>query len=275
MITCSPGSTWGAPISGSGADDPVAADGHRGGEDASREDSSHHLAVETLVGRLERVRERIAVAGGDPRAVKVVAVTKGFPPVVVHRAVQAGILDLGENYAVEMAAKAAAFAPPGEGSTAAAAAQLHPRWHFLGAVQRRKVKLLAPYVSWWQSIARVAEGEEIAALGLAATVLVQVNVSQVSGRRGVAPSQVPAVVEKLLALGHDVRGLMMVGLPGSTDAVRAQFRQLASIGARLRLPELSMGMTEDLEIAVQEGSTMVRIGRGLFGKRTPACTRAQ
>jgi uncharacterized pyridoxal phosphate-containing UPF0001 family protein len=142
-------------------------------------------------------------------------------------------------------------------------------------VQRRKVRLLAPHVGWWQAVARISEGEEIAVRARGSTVLVQVNGSQIPGRRGVAPSQVPAVVEKLQALDLDVRGLMAVGTPGDAEDTRAQFRQLATIGSRIGLPELSMGMTDDLEIAVQEGSTMVRIGRGLFGKRTLARTRAQ
>lgn len=207
------------------------------------------------------VRRRIEAAGGDPSAVRVVAVTKGFGVEAVTAAAAAGLLDVGENYAKELLAKAAAARP-------LLGTQTHVRWHFLGAVQRNKVRALAPVVDCWQSVARVAEGEEIARRAPGARVLVEVDVSGVAGRNGCAPAQVPALVEALADLGLEVEGLMTVA-PVDPSAARLAFRTVRELADRLGLAQRSMGMSDDLEAAVAEGSTMVRLGRALFGDRPP------
>lgn len=210
--------------------------------------------------RLSRVRDRIERAGRGPDEVRIVAVTKGFGPSEVEAAVDAGLVDLGENYAQELIAKADQ-APVGA------------RWHFLGPVQRNKVKSLAPHVAMWHGIDRPAAGAEIVRWPDPAPVLVQVNLTGDPGRPGASWSAAPALVDALRDLGLDVRGLMGVGShpslrtsPGSED-VRHQFRRLAVLAARLGLGELSMGMSDDLEVAVEEGATMVRVGTALFGSR--------
>jgi uncharacterized pyridoxal phosphate-containing UPF0001 family protein len=207
---------------------------------------------------LAGVRQRIEAAGGDPGAVRVLAVTKGFGPEAVAAAVGAGLPDVGENYAQELVAKAAAVAPP-----AAAAV----RWHYLGAVQRNKVRSLAPLVARWESVARVVEGEAIARHRPGAAVLVEVDASGVPGRTGCTAEEAPALVRDLAALGLEVRGLMTVAPRG--PGARAAFRLVRGLADRLALPERSMGMTDDLEDAVAEGSTMVRVGRALSGARPP------
>ena len=180
-----------------------------------------------------------------------VAVTKGFGPETVRAARAAGLDDLGESYGQELVAKAHALGDPG-------------RWHFLGAVQRRKVRALAPLVRLWQSVDRVAAGREIARHAPGAAVLVQVNVTGGAGRNGCAWESTPALVDELRNLDLDVRGLMAVA--GREDP-RPQFRRLAVLACELGLEELSMGMSADLEVALEEGSTMVRVGRDLFGSR--------
>jgi hypothetical protein len=142
-------------------------------------------------------------------------------------------------------------------------------WHFLGAVQRNKVAELAPVVGLWQSVAREAEGARIARFSPGAQVLVQVETTGLPGRNGCPPAGVGELVARLADLGLDVRGLMTVAAPGEGAAAES-FGTLGRLADRLGLRERSMGMSDDLEAAVAAGSTMVRIGRALFGPRPPA-----
>jgi pyridoxal phosphate enzyme (YggS family) len=215
--------------------------------------SPHHRSGQ-VAERLADVERRIARAGGDPGRITVVAVTKGFGPDAVAAATAAGLWDLGENYAQELVAKAAT-APTGV------------RWHFLGPVQRNKVRMLAPHVAVWQGLDRLAAGEAIASRRPGARVLVQVNVSGEAQKSGCAPEDAAGLVASLRRLGLDVAGLMAVGVVGPPEQARPGFRMVADLARRLRLGELSIGMSADLEVAVQEGATMIRIGSSLFGPR--------
>ncbi len=215
--------------------------------------------AEDIAIRLAGVRQRIAAAGGDPASVGVVAVTKGFGADAVRAALAAGIVDIGENYADELLAKAAAFGD----------ADPVPRWHFLGSIQRNKIPRLAPRVACWQGVSRVEEGRAIARRRPGAGVLVQVDIAGIPGRGGCPPEGVPGLVSALRDEDLEVAGLMAVGPPGPPEGSRAGFRSVCVLADGLDLPVRSMGMTEDLEVAVAEGSTMVRIGRGLFGDRPP------
>jgi hypothetical protein len=193
----------------------------------------------------------------------VVAVTKGFGVEAVRAAIGAGLVDVGENYAAELVAKAGSLG--GDGAAAAAGVL----WHFLGAVQRNKVAELAPVVGLWQSVAREAEGARIARFRPAAPVLVQVDATGLPGRNGCPPSGVADLVGRLRDHGLDVRGLMTVAAPGHEAAVAA-FGTVARLADELGLEERSMGMSDDLEAAVAAGTTMIRIGRALFGDRPGA-----
>jgi PLP dependent protein len=209
------------------------------------------------------VRRRIESADGDPAAVRVVAVTKRFGADAVAAAVAAGLTDIGENYAQELVAKATA-APallPAEPQSSGTAV----RWHFLGAIQRNKVPALAPFVDCWETVARLAEGEAIGRRRPGADVLVEVDVSGAAGRNGCPPAAVPDLVAALGDAGVHVRGLMTVAPLGAP--ARPAFRSVRELADRLGLAERSMGMSDDLEDAVAEGATIVRIGRGLFGDR--------
>jgi PLP dependent protein len=215
--------------------------------------------------RLTRVRERIAGASAAPETVRLVAVTKGFGADAVAEALRSGVRDVGENYADELLAKAGD--PAVEGGAEA------PVWHYLGAVQRNKVARLAPYVGCWQSVSRPEEGRAIAARRPGATVLVQLDIAGLPGRGGCEPGRAPELVAALSDEGLDVAGLMAVGVPGPPEASRAGFGLVASLADRLDLPVRSMGMSDDLEVALAEGSTMVRVGRALFGDRPTARPR--
>jgi PLP dependent protein len=215
-----------------------------------------------VAARLAEVRGRIARAGGDPEIVKVVAVTKGFGPEAVVAATRAGLWDIGENYAQELLAKAAEV-------------RAGVRWHFLGPVQRNKVAGLAPLVALWHGLDRTAAGEAVARRAPGARVLVQVNVSGEDAKAGCRQEDAPGLVATLRKLDLDVAGLMAVGPTGTAEQARAGFRAVAALARDLQLTELSMGMSGDLEVAVEEGATMVRIGRSLFGPRpgTPRLRR--
>ena len=202
---------------------------------------------------LNAVRARIAATGRDPEAITIVAVTKGFGVDAVRAALASGLADVGENQAQQLLAKFDAGAPP------------ETRWHFLGPVQRNKVKRLAPHVALWQAIDRAVAGKEVARHQPGAAVLVQVNVSGSEDRPGCMWDDAGPLVDRLRDEGLDVRGLMAVASRG--EGAREQFRRLAALRDDLGLAELSMGMSGDLEVAVEEGATIVRIGSALFGPR--------
>lgn len=206
----------------------------------------------------QRVRDRIAAAGGDPATVTVLAVTKGFGPEVALAAARAGLVELGENYAQELVAKAPVVAAGYDGAV---------RWHAIGRLQRNKVSALAEVVSLWQSVDRPELGDEIARRAPGARVLVQVDLSGEPAKGGCAPAGVPALVARLTDAGLAVDGLMGMGPVGPAESARAGFALLRELADGLALPTRSMGMSDDLEVAVEEGSTMVRVGRALFGAR--------
>lgn len=209
----------------------------------------------SVAARLERLHARIAAAGGDPAAITVVAATKGQPVAAAEETIAAGVVDLGETKAQELLAKAELV----DGA----------RWHFIGRVQRNKVRQVAGLVHLWQSVDRLSLAAEIARHAPAAAVLVQVNVSGAEQQGGVPPERVAAVVEGCTDLSLDVRGLMAIG-PLAPDAeVRRAFARVRALADALHLRECSMGMSGDLEAAVAEGSTMLRIGTDLVGPRAP------
>ena len=207
----------------------------------------------SLTEGLQRIHERIAAAGGDPLRLTIVAVTKGHPVERIQDALAVGLVDVGESYAQELVAKAEQV--------------VGARWHFVGGVQRNKVRQIAGFVHLWQSVDRLSLAAEISRHAPGAAVLVQVNVSGAEQQGGCAPERVAAVVDGSRDLGLDVRGLMTIGPRGDDDVVRRAFAQVRELADRLELAERSMGMSGDLEAAVAEGSTMVRIGTDLVGPR--------
>jgi pyridoxal phosphate enzyme (YggS family) len=205
-----------------------------------------------VAARHAEVRARIAAAGGDADRITVVAVTKTFGPDAVRAAVEAGLVDCGESRAQELLGKA----PEVEGA----------RWHFVGRLQTNKIRQLAGLVTVWQSVDRQEVLDEIARRAPGARVLVQVNVSGESQKGGCEPAATAGLVARACDAGLDVAGLMCVP---AADAPREGFRLLRSLADDLGLEERSMGMSGDLEVAVEEGSTMVRVGTALFGPRPP------
>ncbi|MCD9622485.1 YggS family pyridoxal phosphate-dependent enzyme [Rhabdothermincola salaria] len=210
-----------------------------------------------VAARLADVRRRIAGAGGDD-GIRVLAVTKGFGPDAVEAALELGLTAVGENYAQELVAKVEALGTDRDPM---------PRWHFLGRLQRNKVRLLAPHVGVWESVDRGPLVDEIAKRAPGAVVYVQVDLSGEPQKGGAAPAEVPGLVARARDAGLAVRGLMGVGPAGPAEAARPGFRMLVALADELGLVERSIGMTGDLEVAVAEGATEVRVGTALFGPR--------
>ncbi len=209
--------------------------------------------VEQIAERRERILGRIAEL--TDRSVRLVCVTKGHPVEVALAAQAAGCTDLGESYAQELVAKASLV----EGDV---------RWHFIGNLQSNKVRSLAGVVSQWHTVDRSSLAVEIAKRAPGAEVLVQLDLAGLPGRGGAEPADVADLVAQCTGLGLDVRGLMGVGPPGDPEDARPGFRMLCAMADDLGLSERSIGMSGDLEVAVTEGSTVVRIGTALVGPRS-------
>ena len=216
------------------------------------------LTVDVVASRLAALRA--AFAERTDREVRIVGVTKRHPVPVIEVAREAGLVDLAENYAQELRSKAAEL-----GSAAAGTGSI--RWHFIGQLQSNKVRLIADDVTCWQSVDRLGVAEQIARRRPGATVLVQLDLAGIAGRGGCPPAEATALVERCRAMELDVAGLMGVGPPGSAEDARPAFRGLVALADELGLAERSIGMTGDALVAVEEGSTMVRLGSALFGPR--------
>ncbi len=222
---------------------------------------------------LERVRERIASAcfraGRAPGEVRVVAVTKTVPAERVRALYACGHDLFGENRVQEAAAKIPEVGPGA-------------RWHLVGHLQRNKARHAVRLFELIHSLDAVGLAQELArraaALGKRQRVLVQVNVAREATKQGVSEEALPELVEAILGLeALELRGLMTIPPPPeiAEDSRRwfARLRELRDRTAErfgVALPELSMGMSDDLEVAVEEGATLVRLGRALFGERPPA-----
>lgn len=217
--------------------------------------------VATLVGeigpRLQAVQDRIRQAGGE--RVQLLAVSKTKPAEAVVAGLRLGLDTFGENYAQELVAKAAvvATAPDTDPFT----------WHFIGQLQSNKVKLAAEVVDTWQSVDRAKLGTTIAKRQPGATVFAEVNLADDTNKAGCSFAELDGLVEHLIGLGLNVDGLMGVGTAGDERATAAAFARLRRAVDRHELRHCSMGMTDDLELAIAEGSTMVRIGTAIFGAR--------
>lgn len=227
------------------------------------------MTAGTIAERLRAVEQSVssaaARAGRDPSSVRLVAVSKKMPVEAIREAYAAGARDFGENYAAELAQKMAATRDLAEA-----------RWHMIGHLQTNKVKLVSG-VALLHSVDTVRLVAALAARFPDRTtdVLVQVSLAGEAQKSGAAPDEVPALLEAAQATGGKVvvRGLMtMPPLGDDPEAVRPVFRALCALRDRLggpeRLPELSMGMSGDYWVAIEEGATLVRVGTAIFGARS-------
>ena len=227
--------------------------------------------MSTLASRLEVIRQRIEAArarrGGDA-PVTLVAVAKKHPIAAIETALAAGLLDIGENYAQELRDKRAALTDR----------RIH--WHFIGPLQSNKVKTVVGEHILIHTVDRPALLDAIerraAMRDLVIDVLVQVNVAREAAKSGIAPEALPALLDQFAPLAHvRCRGLMLIPPAGPPEATRPHFAALRHLRDQqatidrpnVHLRELSMGMSSDFEVAIEEGATLVRIGTELFGPR--------
>jgi pyridoxal phosphate enzyme (YggS family) len=214
---------------------------------------------------LESVRLSISAAAErsrrDVETITLIAVGKTHPIEALMEVYEAGHRDFGENRAAELAAKAAAMPPD-------------VRWHFIGPLQRNKVRLVRPVVELLHSMDRLNLAEAwLKGPGTAPPALLEINVADEPQKSGVPIEDAALMTDRLVALGVDLRGVMAIPpLIDTPERARTSFRSLARLRDELlarhpAIQELSMGMTDDFETAIEEGATMIRVGRAIFGPR--------
>jgi len=225
-----------------------------------------HANVDTIRRRIAGACTR---AGRTPDEVTLVAVSKTFPAGAIREAVRAGVTDIGENYVQELLAKREQLAPE------------QIRWHFIGHLQSNKVRHIAPWITLIHAVDSLGVAQEIdrraARAGRVIDFLVEVNTTGEETKFGVSPDATVSFLRSLEGLGHvRAAGLMTIGpfLP-DPEGSRPIFRTLRHLRDEIRalgqanatMQHLSMGMTGDFEVAIQEGATLVRIGTAIFGSR--------
>lgn len=231
----------------------------------------------SIAQNLEAVRatiERTAVAAGrDPGAVELVAVTKTHPPEAILQAIDCGQLLLGESRVQEARAKIPVL-------------PAKTRWHFIGHLQKNKIRQALPLFELFHGVDSLALAQDMsriaAELGLFPKVLFEVNVAGESSKFGFSPDKLRSELEQLLALDRlQILGLMTIApYAEEPEPSRKYFAQLRALrdelqtSHKVQLPHLSMGMTGDYTVAIQEGATMVRIGTAIFGLRSAKNLRA-
>jgi pyridoxal phosphate enzyme (YggS family) len=215
-----------------------------------------------VVEVMGRIAAAARAAGREPSEVTLVAVSKTFSKELVEAAHGAGLRHFGENWVQEAAAKLPQLA----------ALTPRPIWHMVGHLQTNKVKLALELFDLIQSVDSVHLGETIArrAGGRRIPILLEVNVAGEASKQGFRPEDLPSACDRLRAIPQlDLRGLMTVApAVDHPEAAEPVFRCLRELRDELGLQELSMGMTDDFEVAVREGATILRIGRAIFGPRS-------
>jgi uncharacterized pyridoxal phosphate-containing UPF0001 family protein len=215
-------------------------------------DLIHGLTAECVRSNLDHVRERIEAVGGDPGRIEILAAVKYLPAGELAALVAGGITLAGENRAQDLTLKVPA-GPDGL------------RWDFIGHLQSRKVREIVPLVRYIHSVASdSALGQLARHAGTSTRVLVEVNVAGEEGKSGISPGELPGFLERCPV---PVVGLMtMPPLAERPEASRRHFAALRNLAEAHQLPELSMGTSQDYEVAVQEGSTIIRLGTILYRK---------
>lgn len=228
--------------------------------------------MSNIAARWQRIRDAAAEAavrsGREPQAVTIVAASKSQPVAVLEEALAAGVTDFGENYVQEAEAKIAAIGR-------------RARWHMIGHLQRNKAKRAVELFDVVHTVDNLALGQALdrqaATRGRVLPVLIEVNVGGEATKNGVAPERAMALLAGLgTCVALRVEGLMTMPPPGpSPESARPYFRRTRELLERLRagapanapLLALSMGMSDDFTVAIEEGATLVRIGRALLGDR--------
>jgi PLP dependent protein len=221
------------------------------------------LSRDEIRSNFEKVAARVAAAckrsGRNAADITLVAVTKTLPAEAVEAVIAAGATDVGENRVQEGRDKKPAVAG-------------RARWHLIGHLQSNKAKDAVRLFEVIETIDSVDLAQRVAAAaekqGKRQEVLLEVNIGREPQKNGAEPDDVPSLVKEIAAIpALHLRGLMAIPPHGEPEATRPWFRALRQLRDRVGLEQLSMGMTEDFEVAIEEGSTIVRVGRAIFGER--------
>ncbi len=218
----------------------------------------------------DKAQEACVRSGRNFEDIKILAVSKTYPVEMVYNAIEAGMNVFGENYAQEVRDKLGAFDETGK---------KHPEWHFIGHLQRNKVKYLFPHAYMIHTVDSVRLAEEIAKQAEKCDkkmdILLQVNTSGEDSKSGIEPDAIVDLAGEVSEIENvNIGGLMTIGTFSSDERIiRAEFgllrKSLERVNQELNLSlrHLSMGMTHDFDIAINEGATMVRVGTAIFGAR--------
>jgi len=207
---------------------------------------------------LDRIRKAAVQSGRDPASIKLIAVTKTVPLENISQAVDCGIRNIGENRLQEALPKIEALS------------EFPLTWHFIGQLQTNKAKKVVEHFQWVQSVDRPELAEKLNQAALKPLpVLIEVKLHEERNKSGVDEVGLPLFVAQFEGYKQlQLRGLMAIPpFFENVEQVRPYFRKLRDLAIRFSLPELSMGMSHDFEVAIEEGATMVRIGSALFGER--------
>ena len=219
-------------------------------------DVGDELSREEVIDRAGRLRERVLALGGDQ--VEILAVTKGFGPWAVKIASDCGFQNIGESYAQELTAKWSELTQDERDSV---------HVHFIGKMQTNKVRKVASIVKIWQTIDRPSLIEELSKRCPASSVMVQINVARNDSQGGCRITEAGDLINKAKSAGLNVAGLMAIGPQGDERTIQAAYKEIVSLADDWGLEHRSIGMSNDLGIAIECGSTMIRIGTALFGDR--------
>ena len=209
---------------------------------------------EEIKERLEEINKIIDNKAQNP--VTLVGVTKGFTHEEVNISSKLGIKNFGENYAQELLTKNPLVEP-------------EISWHFIGQLQSNKIRKISHLVDVWHSVTSLKLAREIHNRNDQAKILLQVSVLGPSNSKGFEVEELPDLIFQLRDENIDVSGLMTMGVPGDMVATRFVFERLRKLADTFELSECSMGMSDDFEIALESGSSMIRIGSAIFGNRRP------
>ena len=209
---------------------------------------------EEVKERLEVINEIIDAKAQNP--VTLIGVTKGFTHEEVNIASELGIKNFGENYAQELLTKNPLVDP-------------EISWHYIGQLQSNKIRKISHLVDVWHSVTSLKLAREIHKRNDQAQILLQVSLMGPSNSKGFEVEQLPQLISELRDMNIDISGLMTMGVPGDMVATRVVFKELRKLADTFELPECSMGMSDDFEIALECGASMIRVGSAIFGNRRP------
>ena len=209
---------------------------------------------EEIKERLQEINKIIDAKAQSP--VTLIGVTKGFTHEEVNIASKLGIKNFGENYAQELLTKNPLVDP-------------EISWHYIGQLQSNKIRKISHLVDVWHSVTSLKLAREIHKRDDQAQILLQVSLMGPSNSKGFEVEQLPQLISELRDMNIDISGLMTMGVPGDKVATRVVFKELRKLADTFELPECSMGMSGDFEIALESGASMIRVGSAIFGNRRP------